>query len=101
MRLEQSLKQRKMQIIFWGLYREKVKGYCYYTNYIRKVFTENGVIMTRPQIDRYVNAYIKNDSDFNNFTTELREIGCENMKYKMHRKMVEHKHQIEKQKAEV
>lgn len=37
----------------------------------------------------------------NNFATEPREIGCENMKYKMHRKMVEHKHQIEKQKAEV
>lgn len=25
---------------FWGLYHEKVKGYCYYTNYIKKVFTE-------------------------------------------------------------
>ena len=86
---------------FWGLYHEKVKGYCYYTNYIRKVFTENGVIMTRPQIDRYVNVYIKNDSDFDNFKTELKEIGCENMKYKMHREMAKHKHQIEKQKMEV
>lgn len=78
-----------------------VGGIRYEFIYIRKVFTKNGVIMTRPQIDRYVNAYIKNDSDFDDFKTELREIGCENMKYKMHRKMVEHKHQIEKQKAEV
>lgn len=57
--------------------------------------------MTRPQIDRYVNVYIKNDSDFDNFKTELKEIGCENMKYKMHREMAKHKHQIEKQKMEV
>lgn len=57
--------------------------------------------MTRPQIDRYVNVYIKNDSDFDNFKTELKEIGRENMKYKMHREMAKHKHQIEKQKMEV
>lgn len=101
MRLEQSLKQRKTQIIFGDYITKKSKDIAITPNYIRKVFAENGVIMTRPQIDRYVNVYIKNDSDFNNFKTELREIGCENMKYKMHREMAKYKHQIEKQKAEV
>ena len=80
---------------FWGLYHEKVKGYCYYTNYIKKVFTENGVVMTRPQIDKYVSIFVKNDDDFNAFKAELKNIGCENMRSKMHKEMMRHKYRAE------
>jgi hypothetical protein len=85
---------------FWGLYHEKVKGYCYYTNYIKKVFTENGVLMTRPQIDKYVSIFVKNDDDFNAFKAELRNIGCEDMRHKMHKEMMRYKYRTENQNKE-
>lgn len=63
-------------------YRNKVISYGYYTNYIKKVYTSNGVSgvrMSRPQIDRYVKANIKNDSDFEVFKERLKEIGFKEM----------------------
>lgn len=64
-------------------YRQKVKNYGYYTNYIKKVFVSSGVdclMLSRPQIDRYVKSNIKNDEDFENFKTKLKEIGADGMK---------------------
>jgi len=64
-------------------YRQKVKNYGYYTNYIKKVFVSSGVdclMLSRPQINRYVKANIKNDEDFENFKIKLKEIGAGGMK---------------------
>lgn len=64
-------------------YRQKVRNYGYYTNYIKKVFASNGFnssMLSRPQIDRYVKANIKNDEDFEVFKMRLKEIGVEGMK---------------------
>ena len=85
---------------FWGLYHEKVKGYCYYTNYIKKVFTENGVLMTRPQIDKYVSIFVKNDDDFNAFKAELQNTGYKNMPSKMRSDVRKYNHQVENQSKE-
>ena len=85
---------------FWGLYHEKVKGYCYYTNYIKKVFTENGVLMTRPQIDKYVSIFVKNDDDFNAFKAELQNTGYKNMPSKMRSDVRKYNHQVGNQSKE-
>ena len=37
-------------------------------------------MLSRPQIDRYVKANIKNDEDFEVFKMRLKEIGAEGMK---------------------
>lgn len=52
-------------------YREKVRSYGYYTNYIKKVFSKNEINMSRPQIDKFVKANIKTDEDFAEFKKEL------------------------------
>lgn len=100
MRLGQSLKQKKMLIIFGDYTTKKSKGDCYYTNYIKKVFTENGVLMTRPQIDKYVSIFVKNDDDFNAFKAELQNTGYKNMPSKMRSDVRKYNHQVENQSKE-
>lgn len=56
-------------------YREKVRSYGYYTNYIKKVLSSNGRKTSRTLIDRYVKKKIKNDEDFEEFRKRLREKG--------------------------
>lgn len=73
-------------------YRQKVRNYGYYTNYIKKIFTSNGVSgiqMSRPQIDRYVKANIKNDDDFEIFKGKLRENGFEEIKREIFRFLID------------
>ena len=65
--------------IFGAMFKQRVKDYGYYTNYIKKVFSTNGLKLTRPQIDRYVKDDIKNDDDFASFKTRLYEIGAKEM----------------------
>lgn len=56
--------------------------------------------MTRPQIDKYVSIFVKNDNDFNAFKAELRNIGCEDMRHKMHKEMMRYKYRTENQNKE-
>lgn len=56
--------------------------------------------MTRPQIDKYVGIFVKNDDDFNAFKAELQNIGYKNMPSKMRSDVRKYNHQVEKQSKE-
>ena len=62
---------------FDNRYREKVISYGYYTNYIKKVFKNNNINLSRPIIHIYTTNNIKNDEDFFALKNRLKEKGVE------------------------
>lgn len=52
-------------------YRNIVRSYGYYTNYIKKVFTNNGIKETRPKINKFVERSFTDENEFYLFKKEL------------------------------
>lgn len=59
---------------FDSAYRKQVFEYGYYTNYIKKVFKNNGLKMTRPYIDAFVKRSFHSDNDFEKFKKTFYEM---------------------------
>lgn len=59
---------------FNAAYRKQVSEYGYYTNYIKKVFKNNGLKMTRPYIYVFVKRSFHSDNDFEKFKKTFYEI---------------------------
>lgn len=68
MRKFETLENKKE---FNELYQQRVTGYGDYVNYIKYVFSSNGLTGTRPQIDRFVKNYLPTEDDLNGFKAEL------------------------------
>ncbi len=58
---------------FNELYQKRVAEYGDYVNYIKSVFSRNGLTGTRPQIDRFVKMCLVAEDDLNGFRKELDE----------------------------
>lgn len=56
---------------FNELYQQRVAGYGDYVNYVKSVFSSNGLTGTRPQIDRFVKNYLPTEDDLNGFKAEV------------------------------
>ena len=59
--------------VFNELYQQRVAGYGDYVNYVKSVFSSNGLTGTRPQIDRFVKNYLPAEDDLNGFKAELQK----------------------------
>lgn len=58
---------------FNELYQQRVAGHGDYVNYVKSVFSSNGLTGTRPQIDRFVKSCLTTEDERNEFKKELQE----------------------------
>ena len=61
---------------FDNRYREKVREYGYYTNYIKKIFKNNDRNISRPRIHKFTQRSFKNDTEFEEFKKDIRGLEC-------------------------
>ena len=61
---------------FDNRYREKVREYGYYTNYIKKIFKNNDRNISRPRIHKFTQRSFKNDKEFEEFKQDIRGLEC-------------------------
>lgn len=61
--------ENKME--FNKLYQQRVAGYGDYVNYVKSVFSNNGLAGTRPQIDKFVKTCLVTEDDLSGFRKEL------------------------------